>query len=238
LGVLGTAFWLWMLYDCLTGRGDRQWIYLLVFLNAPGALLYFLTQWLPNHQLALPNIFSRWTRRQEIDAAVAETLTIRKSHQFVKLGNLLFEVGEFEPAAHAFHTAPEKEPENPHALWGAASIDRRNKQWDRAADRLKTLMRVDPDFGRGDASLAYGEVLVQLKQWDLAKTHLENDIRKWGHPETYLMLATIYRNEGNSTQARQLLETMLTRINTSYAFNRKRHRASVSKARQLLKSLA
>jgi hypothetical protein len=43
LGLLGFAFWLWMLIDCLQRKFKDKliWVLVLVFLGPLGALLYF-----------------------------------------------------------------------------------------------------------------------------------------------------------------------------------------------------
>jgi len=47
IGLLGTAFWIWMLIDCITKETDRSnerllWIIVIVFTHLLGAILYFI----------------------------------------------------------------------------------------------------------------------------------------------------------------------------------------------------
>ena len=49
LGVLGTAFWIWMLVECATkepneGNSQVVWIIIIVFTNLIGAALYFFVR--------------------------------------------------------------------------------------------------------------------------------------------------------------------------------------------------
>jgi hypothetical protein len=39
LGLLATAFWIWMIYDCAKNEPERYWLYIIIFLNFPGALV-------------------------------------------------------------------------------------------------------------------------------------------------------------------------------------------------------
>ena len=47
LGILGTAFWIWMLVDCATRKTFKNdsdkvvWIVVMVFLQALGAIIYY-----------------------------------------------------------------------------------------------------------------------------------------------------------------------------------------------------
>ncbi|RNI12071.1 PLDc_N domain-containing protein [Methanohalophilus sp. RSK] len=47
IGLLGTAFWIWMLIDCITKETDRSnerliWVIVIVFTHLLGAILYFI----------------------------------------------------------------------------------------------------------------------------------------------------------------------------------------------------
>jgi len=49
VGILGTAFWIWMIVDCATKeRGDTNdklvWIVIIVFTQIIGALIYFFVR--------------------------------------------------------------------------------------------------------------------------------------------------------------------------------------------------
>jgi hypothetical protein len=47
IGILGTAFWIWMIVDCATKDKDPErviWIIVIVFTHFIGAVLYFLVR--------------------------------------------------------------------------------------------------------------------------------------------------------------------------------------------------
>ena len=59
LGVLATAFWIWMIYDCVQNDRDRHlWLWLLIFLHGLGAAIYFVARWLPRSSIQLPRVVS------------------------------------------------------------------------------------------------------------------------------------------------------------------------------------
>jgi hypothetical protein len=48
IGFLMTGFWLFMIYDCIRNEPERQlWLWILIFINVPGAFIYFVTRWIP-----------------------------------------------------------------------------------------------------------------------------------------------------------------------------------------------
>jgi hypothetical protein len=236
--LLPSAFWMLMIFDCVRNEPDRQtWLWILLFLNVAGAVVYFFACWLPRANLPIPNYFKRWTYGQQLWNAEAGVRNIGKAHQYVTLGNVLCEMGTFDKAAEAYQQALEKEPNNPHALWGAAFVEMRNKQFDRAREHLARLLELDRDYKCGEASLFYGKALFELQDWEAAKDFIQQDIKYWSHPESSILLATILIQQGNSQAAREHLETMIAKVRASPIYHYRRHKKWVSKAEKLLRSL-
>jgi hypothetical protein len=227
IGLLMTGFWLFM----------QLWLWILIFVNFPGAVIYCFARWIPRGNIPLPNYFSRWTRRRELWIAEAQARNIGKAHQYVVLGNLLCDMGIFDRAEVAYKQALEKEANNSQALWGAAFIDIKNQKFASAKEYLQTLLKIEPEYKYGDASLSYGETLFALQELEAAKQHLEKHIKNWSHPEAYITLAKILAQQGDKQTARSYLETMITKIQGSSYFHYKRNRHFIGKAEKLLKTL-
>ncbi|MEL7356853.1 MAG: tetratricopeptide repeat protein [Cyanobacteria bacterium J06634_6] len=242
--LLGGAFWLWMLYDCIrSGREGQQWIWILLILNVLGAALYFVTQWLPAHPQVLSQVggnFGYVSRkdRDRLWQAEADAKNIGKSTQFVTLGNLLFDTKQTEKAYEAYQQALEKEPKNSKALWGAAQAARELKDYGAAKDYLATLLTVNPEFSYGDASLAYGEMLYYLQETDAALAHLESHVKNWSSPEAYLMLADIQEKQKNTVAARETLETLIIKVKGFVPFQYRKNQHFIRQAERKLRSLS
>jgi hypothetical protein len=238
IALLTSAFWMLMIFDCLRNDPERNtWIWILIFLHFPGAVIYFLIRRLPQLNLPVPNYFRRWMMRDKLWTAEAAVRNIGKSHQYVNLGNVLLEMGDSEKAEEAFTQALDKEPKNTHALWGCAYLEMRQRKFDAARAHLETLLKLEADYKCGEASLLYGKALFELPDWEAAKIYLEKDIKHWSHPEASIMLATIQTQEGNSSAARNCLENMLAKVRSSPTYHYRRHQRSIKKAEKLLKTL-
>ncbi|MEA5619586.1 tetratricopeptide repeat protein [Cronbergia sp. UHCC 0137] len=238
IGLLMTGFWLLMIYDCVRNEPERQtWLWILLFVNVPGALIYFLARWIYRNNIPLPNYFSRWTRKRELWLAQAEAKNIGKAHQYVILGNLLTDMGIFDQAEVAYQQALEKEPNHPQALWGAALIDIKNKKFVPAKEYLQTLLKIEPDYKYGDASLVYGQTLFNLQELDQAKAHLEIHLKNWSHPEGYITLAKTLAQQGETQAASNYLETMITKIRGSSYYHYKRNSHFIHQGEKLIKNL-
>ena len=240
LGLLTVAFWMWMIYDCVQHEHNRDrntWLWLLIILNFPGAIVYFIARWLPRAALPTPNFFRRWAYRDRLWQAEAAAMNIGKAHQFVTLGNILFDIGELDRATTAYQQALDKEPKNPQALWGAGNLAIATQNFAAAQDHLKSLLQVDPEHKYGDASLAYGRVLYELQDWEATQAHLEKHLRNWGTPEAYILLAQVSEKQGNLQKAREYLETMIIKVKGAPPYHYRRNRHFVDQAQKMLKTL-
>lgn len=236
--LLPSAFWMLMIFDCVRNEPDRQtWLWILLFLNVAGAIIYFFASYLPRSGFLQANMFKQWTLKQELWNAEAGVRNIGKPHQYVTLGNVLLDMGQVDKAAEAFQQAYEKEPNNTHALWGLAAVEMQQKQYAKAKDNLQKLTALDPDYKSGEASLLHCKALYELKDWGLAKAALKKDIQYWSHPESSLLLATIQKQEGNPQDARDCLETMMAKVKASPIYHYRRHQHIIRKAEKLLKTL-
>jgi hypothetical protein len=236
--LIGQGFWLWMLIDCVQSEGLRsEWRYILFFGNIAGALAYFFIRWLPNHQIAMPGFMHRWTHGQKLASAKAAVMNIGKAHQYVQLGDIYWQMSNYSEALLAYETALQKDPKATGALWGAAQVRYHDREWIAARLNLEQLLKLEPDARFGEASLMYCKILYELQEWSFLRPHLEKDFRSWHHPESGVMLATLLNQEGKNSEARQLLETMITRLQASPSYHQRKHQVAFKKARQLLKTL-
>ncbi|MEL7083696.1 MAG: tetratricopeptide repeat protein [Cyanobacteria bacterium J06597_1] len=243
--VVSTIFWFAMLYDCAQNSRDRTWLWIIFILNSPGALLYFVTQRLPHMSFytKLPGVSHLLTitnrkTKQQLWQAEADARNIGKAHQYAVLGELYLDLRQFDKAETALATALEKEADNKQALWGMAQVQASKEQYQETRQLLETLIQLDPDYMRGDASLAYGQVLYNLEDWPAVSEFLPKDIQRWGHPEAYVMLGELHIKEGRPEEARPLLEGMIARVKGGYDFYYKQHKGSVRKAERILRTLS
>ena len=234
-----TGFWMFMIFDCVRNEPKgSSWLWLLIVLNFPGALIYFIARKLPYLDLPIPTFFRQWTMKDTLWNAEAGVANIGKSHQYVTLGNVLAEMGKIDQAAECYQQAVQKEPGNTHALWGCATIEMERKKFDSARGYLKDLLSRDRDYKRGEASLLYGKALYELGQWSVAKEHLDLDAKQWSHAESFLLLAKIaLTQDQDQVAARTYLETMLARLKASPRYNYRRNQRFIRSAQKMLKTL-
>jgi hypothetical protein len=215
VSLLLSAFTIWMLIECLRKDPDRfLWLWLILCMPGIGPAIYFFVRWLPERHLRPPGWLQGLARGSEIRKLESAALQIGNPYQHVQLGEALREIGHLERARTAYSQALEREPQNLTALWGVGIIDLQRKSFDSAREHLEKVMRGDPEFKFGDASLDYGKSLVRLGRTEEARTHLEKHTRRWRDPEGTCLLAQIEMESGLHEQARSHLRTMLIDIDS------------------------
>jgi hypothetical protein len=234
-----TGFWIWMLIDCYQEKHTRSsWFWIVLLCYLPGALVYFVDRQSQTQFRKIISPLRRIQLRQELYRARIAAKHIGKAYQFLILGNILLELGDLDRAELSYQRALSKEPKNPYALWGAASVAFDRERFAVAARHLELLLKIDPKHLQGDASLLYAKVLFNLSKWSIARSHLKEDIFHWGHPESTIMLAKIEIQDRNTGIAKNLLEDLLSKLKDSPTYHALRHQQVRREAVSMLRSIS
>lgn len=199
-------------------------------------LVYLFNQGSKNQSHRTLNPLRRLQLQQELNKAKIGVRYIGKAHQYLILGNILLELGEFDRAQLSYTKALNKDPKNPYALWGAASVASHQNQWAVASRHLELLLKIDQKHLQGDASLLYAKVLFNLEKWSIARIQLSEDIYYWGHPEAIVMLAKIEIQDGNIGTAKKMLENMLFKLKGAPTYHSRRYQILIKEAECILRT--
>lgn len=236
---LGLAFWVWMLIHCARHDPERNmWLWILFIGNFPAALIYFIVRWLPGARVSGGNsLINRWSRRRQIPRLEAAARNIGNAHQWVELGDACRDTGNPGRAAECFRKALQRDGMHLPALWGAAQSALELKNYGDARTHLEVLLAKDPSYKFGDASLAFGRALVSLDDGAAARSHFEQHLKRWTHPEAYVLLAVILIESGDHAAARERLETVINDLHGAPAFFIRQNSGWGRKAKQMLRRL-
>ncbi len=234
-----TLGWIWMLVHCYQHEPDREFWFWVMILIPPAAMVYFFVRWLPSRGgggAAIPKGLKRWSRGREIQQLEVAAQQIGNPHQWIQLGDALRDVGRFAEAAEAYDKALAKEADNIQALWARGSRGSMPKSSPPPA-HLEKGLAIDPKYKFGDMSLAYGRVLSELGEIDLAADHLDQHVSRWRHPEALYLLATLELDRGNPDAARTHLQGLLFDLNGSPQAIARKHSRWKGRATRLLKQI-
>src|SRR5205807_82122 len=104
------------------------------------------------------------------------------------------------------------------ALWGAAQVELARQNFTTARSHLEQIMARDETYKFGDVSLAHCRALVSLNETDAAFTRLEQHLKRWTHPEAYVLMAQVLIDRGQHAAARSHLEATLSDLRGGPAF--------------------
>lgn len=237
LAFFSMSFWVLMIIDCVYNERDRIWLWILIFLNATGAVIYFLARVIPRLKIKTPQFFHRWLAKDKLLKAEIATRRIGNAYQFQVYGDLLSQLGSLEQAVEAYNQAIDRDPQNLYAHWGVALIAFNNMDFSRARVHLEAILQCDREFKFGDASLLYGKTLYSLKEWGLAKNQFHEDYKYWSHPEAALLLSHLQIQDRETIDARATLENMISNLNNSPKFYYRQHVSKIRRAKKLLNTL-
>ena len=213
LGLLATAFWIWMIVYCIQNDSERQvWLWILLFFPGVGPLIYFFARWVPSSSFTMPTFLKRWTDAGKIRRLEVSARQIGNPYQFIEWGDALRDTKQWEAATAAYRQALQKEPKNLPALWGLANCQVSLGNHTAARDPLATIMSIDPTYKFGDVSLLYGRTLHALGERDVELEHWRTHMKRWRQPEASYTLAQILVERGENAEATQLLQSMIADI--------------------------
>ncbi len=236
--ILYFLFWIWMLVDCIRKDPDRFLWFWVIFIFQPfGAILYFFVRWLPTNRFSFLNFARPLFRQRRLNELETAALQIGNAYQFVRWGDALKEAGIYQKSLDAYQRALTKEPDNLQALWGAAQIEMKFKQFEIAQQRCQQILEADPEYKFGDVSLLYCKTICELDTPEQAREQLVIHTKRWRQPEALYMLARLEVEAGDHRAARTTLQGMLLDINGSPRGIARKFVRWKSKARRLLKRL-
>ncbi len=236
LTLLATGFWIWMLIDCSRNEDDRSWYYILFFTYILGGVLYFILRFIPRSQgrLPAPSFIKRLIRRKKLMELEAAAKRIGNAYQWLDWGNALYEISDYKGALAKFGLALEKQKDLTEAWWKQALCQEKLRLREECVASLSALLKIDEQYAYGEAALVQGRVLLQLGRKPEAQAILEKHLQRFRLPEALYLLATLYLEEHRDAQARELLETLVSDIQSAPAYHMRRQRVWMRKARLLL----
>jgi Tfp pilus assembly protein PilF len=95
----------------------------------------------------------------------AVKLDPQRTEAFAEMADMLYRVGDLDRALNAYEIALKQRPHLRAALQGAAMVDRERKNYSAAADRLRTILRYNPNdaevwMNLGDVAVYQGDEVL------------------------------------------------------------------------------
>jgi tetratricopeptide (TPR) repeat protein len=232
-----TAFQVWMFVHAIRQR-EYIWAALILFGWGLAALWYYL--WVyraapsATRGFELPGAFDR-RRMKQLESQIHY---LDKAHHHSQLGDIYFQKGKLEKAEACYRAAMERDPQDIDTRAHLGQCLLRLKRPQEARPLLEGVVAENPRHEYGYSLMALAETLTALGEKEAAfniwKRVTENNM----YPRAKVQLAELYLERNQMDLALSELREVLADDIHAPAFQRKRDRVWVRRAKGLLRKAA
>jgi hypothetical protein len=229
-----TIFQIWMLVDAIR---QREWIWaVFIFLGwGVSALLYYFCVYRAapsaTRGFELPGAHDR-RRIRELQAQIHH---LDKAHHHSQLGDVYFQQGKLDKAEASYRAAMERDPQDIDTRAHLGQCLLRQKRAAEARPLLEGVMNEKPEHDYGHTMMALAETLTALGETDNALLYWQHITHHHSYPRAKVQLAELYLAQNQPDRARKELQEVVADDIHAPAFQRRRDRVWVSRAKHQLR---
>ena len=231
-----SAFQIWMLVDAVR---QREWIWALFILVGWGfaALWYYFYVYRAAPSATLGFELPGAHDRHRIKQLQAQIHHLDKAHHHSQLGDIYFQHGKLQPAEACYRAALERDPQDIDTRAHLGQCLLRQKRPAEARPLLEGVVAENPKHEYGYSLMALAEDLTALGETDAALNIWKRVTENHSYPRAKVQLAELYLARNQADLARSEVQEVLADDAHAPAFQRKRDRVWVRRAKSLLRKL-
>jgi hypothetical protein len=220
----------------LRRRPETIWMYVILFLGPPGALIYILIEVVPDLGL-LRHVYDAFGRRKRISHLEAVVLENPSAGNYEELGDLYLEEENFARARECYDKAisPRTIHHDPIYRRGVAAIHLND--FKAAAADLEYVTSREPKYDSYRAIALLAHAYANTGRDEQAEALFQKATAMSTSSETYRNYATFLASQNRDQEARQWAELVLAKKPTMPRYLQRRERPWFRKANALLKRL-
>lgn len=230
------VFQIWMFVDALR---RREWLWAVFIFIFPllNAVLYFFLVYRASVPVTrgfeLPGAHDR-RRIKELQAQIHH---LDKAHHYSQLGDIYFQQGKLEKAEACYRAALQRDPQDidTRAHFGQCLL--RQKRATEARPLLEGVVAENPKHDYGYTMMALAETLTELGETDAALKIWQQVTAEHSYARAKVQLAELYLVKNQPDLARTELNDVLGDDVHAPAFQRKRDRIWIWRAKSLMRRL-
>ena len=234
VGLLG-LFNLLMIIDAIRKR-EWVWVGILIIFPGLGTLWYFFYIFrgpTATRGFELPGA----TDRRRIKELQAQIHHLDKAHHHSQLGDVYFQQGKLDKAEASYRAAMERDAEDLDTRAHLGQCLLRLKRPAEARPLLESVVTEKSDHDYGHTMMALAETLMALGETDNAILYWQHIAQNQTYPRAKVQLAELYAAKNQLDLARTELKEVLADDPHAPAYQRRRDRVWVSRARALARKL-
>ncbi len=230
------AFQIWMFVDAIR---RQEWIWAVFIFIGWGitALLYFFLVYRATPSATrgfeLPGAQSR-KRIKELQAQIHH---LDNAYHYFQLGDVYFQRGQLAEAEKCYRAALERDATDLDARAHLGQCLVRLNRPAEARPLLESVMLEKPEHDYGHTMMALAETLTALGETDHALQYWQHITQNHSYPRAKVQLAELYLARNQPELARAELKDVVSDDQHAPAFQRKRDRVWVRRAKSLMGKL-
>ena len=226
-----TGFQIWMLVHALRNR-EWLWAFFIFIGSGLGAIWYYFSVYRDSASsgFELPGAQSR-ARIKELQSKIHH---IDNAYHHFQIGDVYFQRGKFIEAEKCYRAALEREPQDIDARAHLGQCLLRLKRPGEARPLLESVMLEKPEHDYGHTMMALAETLMALGETDNAILYWQHVTQNHSYPRAKVQLAELYAAKNQKDAARAELKDVLSDDPHAPAYQRRRDRVWVRRAKSLM----
>ena len=230
------AFQIWMLVHAIR---QQEWIWAacIFFFSVISAALYYFFVYrntsTTTRGFELPGAQSR-KRIRELQAQIHH---LDKAHHHSQLGDVYFQQGKLAKAEASYRAAMERDAEDLDTRAHLGQCLLRLNRPAEARPLLEGVLTEKPDHDYGYTMMAQAETLMALGEVDNAILYWQHVTQHHTYPRAKVQLAELLMAQGKNAEALAELKDIVADDAHTPAFQRKRDRFWVRRAKSLMSKL-
>jgi hypothetical protein len=217
-------------------RPDTYWLFIILFLGPPGAIIYLLIEAAPDFGLLRQSfkVFPRRRRIHELELAVRDNPS---AGNYEELGDLYMEDGSFARARECYTRAISSRTDSPDPFYRRAVCAVALGDFAAAVPDLERVVAADRDYDFYRAAGLLAHAYANSSQQGKAQNLFREVTTLSTLSETYYNYASFLAAEQRNAEARQWAQRILEKKPTMPGYLRRRERPWFRRAAALLKRL-
>ncbi len=234
--LLAFAFQAWMFVDAIR-RQEWIWAFFIFIGFGLAALLYFFLVYRAapsaTRGFELPGAHDR-RRIKELQAKIHH---LDKAHHYSQLGDIYFQQGKLEKAEQCYRAALQRDSQDLDTRAHLGQCLLRQKRPAEARPLLEGVAAENPKHDYGHTLMALAETLTAVGETDAAVNVWKQVTEAHSYPRAKVQLAELYLAKNQIEPARAELKDVLEDDPHAPAFQRRRDRFWVHRAKSLMRKL-
>ncbi len=229
-----SIFLLWMLVDAIR-RGEWMWVAFMFFLPGLAAIYYFFSVYRAEASVTQGFEFPGAASRHRIRELEGLIHNLDKAHHHFELGDIYFRKGKLAKAEVCYRASLEREPQDIDARAHFAQCLLRQKRAQEALPILQQVCTENPKHEYGYSLMAYAEALAALGDTENAIAVWKMVLEEHNYARAKVQLGELYLLKQQKDPANAEFSEVINDDRHAPAFQRKRDRVWVRKAKRLLR---